>query len=273
MITIIPKPTDIPSDNSTRMVMDELDILGYPYQVRFLEAIDPFSDDLSDSTIWACGIRQNGHNFESLQALSLKNRIINSPQGIVTCASKVMTSALLVRHNVPTPVTFFTESRTLAGRFIEKNKKAVSKPVYGFDGVGIHLVNCESELEDPPYYLQEYIPNDRDFRVFVIGDRAVGAIMRISDHLTHNIHQGGCGSAVEIPAAMEEIAVRAAKCVGVDYGGVDLLMHNGSYVVLEVNGTPNWHCMQAPVPRLLARYLVQQDQVEKRKILPEISAS
>jgi len=109
MLTIIPKPTDIPSDNSTRMVMDELDRMGYPYQVRFLEAIDPFSDDLSGATIWACGIRQNGHNFESLQALSLKNRIINSPESIVTCASKVMTSALLVQHGVPTPATFFTE--------------------------------------------------------------------------------------------------------------------------------------------------------------------
>lgn len=38
MITIIPKPTDIPSDNSTRMVMDELDRMEYPYRVRFLEA-------------------------------------------------------------------------------------------------------------------------------------------------------------------------------------------------------------------------------------------
>lgn len=259
MITIIPKPTDIPSDNSTRMVMDELDLMGYPYQIRFLEALDPFSDDLKGSTIWACGIRQNGCNFESLQALSLMNRVVNSPQSIVTCASKVMTSALLIKHKVPTPTTFFTESRTLAGRFVIEHHKAVSKPVYGFDGVGIHLVTKEEELGEPPYYLQEYILNDRDFRVFVIGDRAVGAIMRVSDHLTHNIHQGGCGSAIEIPRQMEEIAVRAAQCVGVDYGGVDLLINNDSYVVLEVNGTPNWHCMEAPIPRLLAEYLIKQD--------------
>ncbi len=259
MITIIPKPTDIPSDNSTRMVIDELEKMGHPYQVRFLEAIDPFSDDVCGTTIWACGIRQNGHNFESLQALSLKNRIINSPQAIVTCASKVMTSALLMQHNIPTPTTFFTESRALAGEFIKKYGKAVSKPVYGFDGVGIHLVESEDELGDPPYYLQEYVPNDRDFRVFVIGDHAVGAIMRVSDHLTHNIHQGGCGTAINIPQDMAEIAVKAAKVVGADYGGVDLLSYNGSYVVLEVNGTPNWHCMQAPIPRLLAEYLISQD--------------
>jgi len=259
MITIFPKPTDIPSDNSTRMVMDELGRMGYPYQVRFLEAIDPFSQDLCGATIWACGIRQNGHNFESLLALSLKNRIINSPESIVTCASKVMTSALLIEHHIPTPITFFTESRILAARFVEKYVKAVSKPVYGFDGVGIHLVECEEDLGVPPYYLQEYVPNDRDFRVFVINEQAVGAIMRVSEHLTHNIHQGGCGSAIDIPKEMADIAVRAAKCVGVDYGGVDLLACNGSYVVLEVNGTPNWHCMQAPIPRLLAEYLISQD--------------
>ena len=122
MLTIIPKPTDIPSDNSTRMVMDELDRMKYPYQVRFLEAIDPFSDELCGATIWACGIRQNGHNFESLQALSLKNRIINSPDAIVTCASKVMTSALLIRNRVPTPQTFFTESRSQAEEFIRKQE-------------------------------------------------------------------------------------------------------------------------------------------------------
>jgi ribosomal protein S6--L-glutamate ligase len=264
MITIIPKPTDIPSDNSTRMVMDELDRMGEKYQAIFLEAIDPFSRCLEGETIWACGIRQNGHNFEALSALALHNRVVNHPEAIVTCASKVMTSALLYKKGVPTPETFFTESRHLAGSFIRKHGKAVSKPVYGFDGVGISLVESEEQLGNPPYYLQEYIPNDRDFRVFVINGKAVGAIMRISDSLTHNIHQGGCGSAAIIDEEMGDIASRAAECVGVDYGGVDLLIHEGSYSVLEVNGTPNWHCMQAPIPRLLAEYLVEQSRQEKQ---------
>lgn len=264
MITIIPKPTDIPSDNSTRQVMDELDKMGEKYRAVFLEAMDPFSSAPEGETIWACGIRQNGHNFETLSALSLNNRVINPPDGIVTCASKVMTSALLYQKGVPTPKTFFTESRHLAGEFIQSCEKAVYKPVYGFDGVGITLVESADQLGDPPYYLQEYIPNDRDFRVFVIDGKAVGAIMRRSDSLTHNIHQGGCGSAYTIDPDMGSIAADAAACVGVDYGGVDLLMHEGSYTVLEVNGTPNWHCMEAPIPRLLASYLVEQSRLEKQ---------
>jgi ribosomal protein S6--L-glutamate ligase len=264
MITIIPKPTDIPSDNSTRQVMDELDRMGEPYRAVFLEGIDPFSSDMQGETIWACGIRQNGHNFETLLALSLHNQVINTPESIVTCASKVMTSALLYKNGVPTPNTFFTESRHLAGEFIQAHGKAVYKPVYGFDGVGITLVESEEQLGNPPYYLQEYIPNDRDFRVFVIDGTAVGAIMRVSDSLTHNIHQGGCGKAVDIDPDMADIAARAAEAVGVDYGGVDLLIHENSYSVLEVNGTPNWHCMQAPIPKLLASYLSQQSKLSKK---------
>jgi tetrahydromethanopterin:alpha-L-glutamate ligase len=47
--------------------------------------------------------------------------------------------------------------------------------------------------------------------------------------------------------------------VGVDYGGVDLLARDDGYTVLEVHGTPNWHCMAAPIPRLLAAYLIDTE--------------
>jgi len=45
--------------------------------------------------------------------------------------------------------------------------------------------------------------------------------------------------------------------VGVDYCGVDLLCDREGYTVLEVNGTPNWHCMATPIPKLLASYLIE----------------
>ena len=263
MISIIPKPTDQPEDNSTKMVLDELYWMGVPFRVRYLESIDPFDMTIENETIWACGIRQNGQNFEVLNALALSNRVVNPPEGIVTCASKVATSARLVRSGIPTPVTFFGENRTLAQDFLDRFERVVYKPVYGFDGNGIVLVSSEAELDaiEPPFYLQEYIPSIRDFRVFVIEDQAVGAIMRQSDSLTHNIHQGGFGKAVPIDDEMADLAVRSAKAVGVDYGGVDLIERGPEYTVLEVNGTPNWHRMTAPIPRLLAEFLVHCDEM------------
>jgi len=264
MISIIPKPTDQPDDNSTKMVLNELDRMGVPFRVRYLETIDPFDTTIENETIWACGIRQNGQNFEVLNALALSNRVVNSPDGIVTCASKVATSARLVRAGIETPVTFFGEARALAYDFLEHWGQVVYKPVYGFDGNGIVLVSNEEELDaiEPPFYLQEYIPSVRDFRVFVIEDEAVGAIMRQSDSLLHNIHQGGIGQAVYVDDEMADLAVRSAKSVGVDYGGVDLIERGSEYSVLEVNGTPNWHCMAAPIPRLLAEFLVRCDERE-----------
>jgi tetrahydromethanopterin:alpha-L-glutamate ligase len=258
MIRIVRKPTDTPGDDSTTQVCAALDALGAAWTDLDLDAVDPFDCDLEGSLIWACGLRQDGHQFEALQALALANRVVNTPQAIATCASKVATTALLIRAGLPSPATGFLRTRGQAAAFIEAHGgRGVFKPVYGYDGNGIRLVEDADELEEPPYYLQEYVPNDEDYRIFVLGDEAVGAIRRTSPHLTHNIHQGGRGEGVVVTPAMARLAVAAARAVGADYAGVDLLPVPGGYVVLEVNGTPNWHCMTAPIPALLAAHLVR----------------
>jgi len=224
-----------------------------------LYALDPLRSGISGDLIWVCGMRQDSLAFEALNILSLENRVLNTPESIATCASKAMTTALLQKRGIPSPETLFTASLDQAHAFIERLGKAVFKPLYGFDGNGICLIESAAVLAESPYYLQEYVPNDRDYRVFVIDGEAVGAIMRISDSLTHNIHQGGIGTPVVIDEEMSEIAGAAARAVGIDYCGVDLLHTGEGYTVLEVNGTPNWHCMDAPIPRLLAAYLIEQE--------------
>ncbi len=264
MIHIVRKPTDVPGDDSTSMVVREIQNLGGEVGFLDLDTIDPFSTDLSGAIVWICGLKQDEHQFEVCQALSIRNRLINTPIAIFTCASKVLTSTLLMHSGVPTPRTFFTSSRETASSIVKRLGRVVSKPVYGFDGNGIFLVTSPEQLGSPPYYLQEYVRNDRDFRVFVIDGEAVGAISRISDSLTHNIHQGGCGLPVEVDTRMGELAASAAKAVGVDYAGVDLLPVGDDYTVLEVNGTPNWHCMAVNIPRLLAEYLLEQERLVKQ---------
>ncbi len=267
MIHIIPKPTDTPDDNSTGMVMDELRRMGVPFAVLDLAAVDPFHLPVEGETIWACGIRQDGVQFELLKALELANHVINSPEAIATCASKVTTTAKLIHAGAPSPDTCFTNDKMIVADFLAAHEgRAVYKPVYGFDGNGIYLFDSVDQItEAAPYYVQEYVRNDRDYRIFVIGNKAVGAIKRESAHLTHNIHQGGCGCAVEISPEMRTAAESAAAAVGIDYCGVDLLpLEDGGYTVLEVNGTPNWHCMTAPIPRLLAEYLVEQEKLGRQ---------
>ena len=260
MIYIVPKPTDTPDDNSTGMVIRALKERDYPYALLDLDTIDPFSPDIAKETIWVCGIRQDGVQFEVISALALTNRVINNPQAIAVCASKAQTTARLLLAGVPTPETMFTGSLTKVKRFLARHNQAVYKPLYGYDGNGIFPFTDAGELPEGPYYIQELVKNDRDYRVFVIDGVAVGAIVRVSDTFAHNIHQGGTGTALtELPDAMKEIAGAAARAVGIDYCGVDLLEQGSGHTVLEVNGTPNWHCMEAPIPDLLAEYLIRED--------------
>jgi tetrahydromethanopterin:alpha-L-glutamate ligase len=259
MIHIVPKPTDTFIDNSTAMVIRELERAGSSPQLLNLDVIDPFSEGPRGCVIWICGLRQDTHQFEVLNALAAENRLINTPDAILACASKVKTSAILFKSGIRSPETLFSASRDRAEAFIDRWGAVVSKPVYGYDGKDIRLVRSSRELGPPPYYLQEYIRNDRDFRVFVIDGEAVGAISRTSDSLAHNIHQGGVGCPCHIDDSMQEISQAAARAVGVDYGGVDLLIQDEAYTVLEVNGTPNWHCMAAPIPILLAEYLIEKE--------------
>jgi ribosomal protein S6--L-glutamate ligase len=268
MIRVIRKPTDTPGDDSTSQVLAALDETGAEYSVLDLDRMDPFSPGFAGDVVWACGLRQDGYQFEALQALALSNRVVNTPQAIMACASKVVTTALLIRAGLPSPSTGFLRTSEQAATFLgEHGGRAVFKPVYGYDGNGIRLVDSVENLEAPPYYLQEYVPNEEDYRIFVLGNEAVGGIRRTSPHLTHNIHQGGFGEAIAITSEMARLAVAAARAVGADYAGVDLLPLETGYTILEVNGTPNWHCMSAPIPRLLADYLVQCEE-EAGRITP-----
>jgi tetrahydromethanopterin:alpha-L-glutamate ligase len=260
MIHIIKKPTDTPDDNSTGMVVSALEKRNSSYKVLNIENIDPFDPGIEGELIWVCGIRQDGVQFETLSALGLSNTVVNSPESIATCASKVQTTARLIKAGVPTPETIFTNSKDQVESFLAKHEKVVYKPVYGFDGNGIYPLTQIDELGEKPYYIQEFIRNNCDYRVFVIDGEAVGAIRRSSDSFAHNIHQGGFGEAVhDIPENMAEISSEAAKAIGIDYCGVDLLPWDDSYLVLEVNGTPNWHCMGVPIPDYIAEYLIEKE--------------
>ena len=267
MIHIIPKPTDTQYDNSTGMVIEELTRLGANFDKISIDKLDIFNIPYSGDIIWVCGIKQDGFQFELLKSLSLTNRVVNSPESIANCASKATTSTILVNAGISTPDTCFTNDISIVDDFLNiHNGCAIYKPVYGFDGNGIYMFNSIDQIKEPrPYYVQEYIKNDRDYRVFVIGNKAVGAIKRESSHLTHNIHQGGHGMAISLTDEIKSIAESAAMAMNIDYCGVDLLpTEDGRYTVLEINGTPNWHCMDAPIPTILAKYLVEQDQLTKK---------
>ena len=82
--------------------------------------------------------------------------------------------------------------------------------------------------------------NGADIRCFVIGDKVVASMMRQAKEgeFRSNIHRGGSASLIRITPEERSTAVRAAKTMGLNVCGVDILRSNHGPVVMEVNSSP-----------------------------------
>lgn len=189
--------------------------------------------------------------LHALRELGVK--VMNDARAIERCVDKSMTSFLIAKAGLPTPRTFVGERRAAMQALIDAAPAdSVLKPLFGAQGKGIRRIAPREALPEPSsvggvYYLQEFVEGAsagglyQDWRVFVIGGRAVAAMIRQSERWITNIHQGAVGTAGPPGHAAYELAVRATEAVGADYAGVDLIENaRGELMVLEVNSMPAW---------------------------------
>lgn len=206
--------------------------------------------------------------------------VYNDARAIERSVDKAMTSFLLHRAGVPTPPTWATEDEATARRVLMKQiaarRSLVAKPLFGSQGYGLKRyteVSEESPLDKGVAYLQTWLPprGDRyvDWRVLVVGDRVIAAMRRENTHWLTNIAQGAtpCVEDIEAPANADlaDLALRAARALGMDYAGVDLMRDaQGQALVIEVNGVPAWRGLQRVTPYLIADVLA--DDLIRRKM-------
>ena len=187
-------------------------------------------------------------------------RVLNAPRAIEACVDKSMTSFLMAKAGVPTPPTWTLESpdhaRALVRREIEHGP-LVLKPLFGAQGKVLRLLRAVEDLPPPPdvagvYYLQRFVTTRegdfRDFRVFVVGARAVATMMRRAQGWITNVKQGGEPQAVPPDAGLEALALAAARATGAEIAGVDILVGHDGPQVLEVNSMPAWSGLQRVAP-------------------------
>jgi tetrahydromethanopterin:alpha-L-glutamate ligase len=187
-------------------------------------------------------------------------RVYNDARAIERTVDKALTTWLLHRAGVPTPPTCVTESPEQARAFLASETAAghdvVAKPLFGSLGVGLVRLCAGMELPEPldrggVWYLQRYIPTAegdrewRDLRVLVIGEGAVGAMIRHGSSWVSNVAQGARCEAIVLDPELSRLAAAAARAVEADYAGVDLVRdRTGALHVLEVNGIPAWRGLQ-----------------------------
>jgi len=209
--------------------------------------------------------------------------VYNDARAIERSVDKSMTSLLLHAAGVPTPPTWAMESAAQAQRLVMRESAAghalVLKPLFGSQGKGLQLVGRVGGVHVPlpelegAYgslaYLQRFVAPIAspgfDWRVLVIGGRAVTAMKRVSVHWVHNVKQGARCEACELTPALAEIAERAAATLQMDYAGVDVLPEGSAQAlrVLEVNGVAAWQGLQRVTPFNIARAIVD-DLLDRR---------
>jgi RimK family alpha-L-glutamate ligase len=203
--------------------------------------------------------------------------VLNPPAAIERTVDKFLTTQLLVEAGLKTPRTSVAEGFEAAMEAFLAMGDVIVKPLFGSNGRGMVRVTDEEiahrvfralEIERAVYYVQETIPhNGQDVRAFVIGDRVVAAAWRTSDGWRTNIARGGRAEGLELPPEWAEMSVVAARAVGADYAGVDLLpSRSGEVYVLEVNGIPGWRGLQGTTLVDIAATIVArlEERLERR---------
>ena len=197
-------------------------------------------------------------------------KIYNSPKSIERTVDKPLTSMLLNRAGLPTPKTWICESDYQANEILKKysnnNKKIVLKPLFGSQGLGIHLIDQITGLVHDEkfagiYYLQEFIErknnNFIDIRVLVIDGVAKAGMTRHSKNWLTNRAQGANCMPLELNQDLSQLSEMACKVLEIDYAGVDLIEDkNGKYHIIEVNSIPAWYGLQQVVDFDIADCLI-----------------
>ena len=187
-------------------------------------------------------------------------RVVNPPKAIECAVDKYLALARLSAAGLDVPRTRTTEyaSRALLD-FEILGGDVVVKPLFGSEGRGIFRV-CERTIAERSYralesigaviYQQEFIDNAGwDLRVFVLGDRPLCAMRRVASgddetgRWKTNISCGGSGEPHDLTDEEAGLAMRAARAVGTEIAGVDLIPTHHGYRVLEVNSSPGWRTL------------------------------
>lgn len=196
--------------------------------------------------------------------------VYNTPRSIERTVDKPLTSLLLSRAGLPTPATWICESSEHAQSILDretlKGNQLVLKPLFGSQGIGVHLVDKNTGLIHDEkfagiYYLQRFVERKNneftDIRVLVVDGVARAAMLRRGQDWITNRAQGAVCEPIVIDENIAHLAESACKVLNIDYAGVDLMQDkSGQLYIIEVNSIPAWYGLQSVINFNIASCLI-----------------
>jgi ribosomal protein S6--L-glutamate ligase len=178
---------------------------------------------------------------------------VNESVAISRSRDKLRSLQLLSRKDVGLPRTGFASKPDNIKDLIANvgGAPVVIKLLEGTQGIGVVLAETNKTAESiieafmglkANILVQEFIEEagGADIRCFVVGNKVVAAMKRqgAEGEFRSNLHRGGSAKLIRLSREERATAVNAAKVMGLNVCGVDILQAKNGPVVMEVNSSP-----------------------------------
>jgi ribosomal protein S6--L-glutamate ligase len=202
---------------------------------------------------------------------------LNESVAVTRSRDKLRSTQLLARKGIGMPVTGFAHNPDDIEDLLKEVGGAplVIKLLEGTQGIGVVLAETQKAAESviqafmglkANIMVQEFIKEagGSDLRCFVVGEKVVASMKRQGPEgeFRSNLHRGGNASLVRLTPEERSTAVRAARIMGLEVCGVDLLRSNHGPVVMEVNSSPGLEGIEKASEKDVAGTIIQY--MEKR---------
>ena len=207
-----------------------------------------------DAVIPRIGVSITRYGTAVLRQFELMGSYTPNPSdAILRARDKLRAHQLLAAHGIDMPTTVFGDNPddTVDLLSMLGPPPHVIKLNEGAQGAGVMLAEKPSTSQSvvealrglyANFVVQEFIAeaHGADLRCFVIGERVVASMRRQAreGEFRSNLHRGGSAESVSATADERAVAIQAARVLGLEVAGVDLIRAGRGPLVLEVNSTP-----------------------------------
>ena len=197
---------------------------------------------------------------------------LNESVAIGRSRDKLRSLQILSRDGVGLPTTAFANYTGNSDEIINMvgGAPVVVKLLEGTQGIGVVLGETPRSAKSVidafhganiNILVQEFIAeaDGHDIRAFVVGRKIVATMERVGPEgeFRSNLHRGGTAAKVELTPAEKTAALKAAKAMGLNVAGVDLLRSKRGPVVMEVNSSPGLEGIEQATGKNVAKTIIE----------------
>jgi glutathione synthase/RimK-type ligase-like ATP-grasp enzyme len=156
---------------------------------------------------------------------------LNECSARLKATNKQVSRALMMLKGVPVPETYFKKEDVKYPCIARKEFHSGSKEFFVLQSEAEHMG------DDVGWYYQEIYPNVDQYRVYVMGGKARLCLQYYpyDGDLKRLLFVNDTVRQVTSPALVEQAAIKAVECLGLDFGAVDVMSNPEGVAVCEVN--------------------------------------